>query len=146
MTPERQERSRKKKLLEKARLHWTECQSDTAEKENRERGKEDAIFSAGGEAGEQWHPAVWEARHQQGKERPCVTVNKCQSLLHKIENEVRENKISIKIKNWNMLNDFFLPMITSIKMILLLYIYFMLDPTNRLSVVNTLFLQNKHLN
>jgi hypothetical protein len=84
-------------LLAQARKHWVECSSDPIERENRDRGKQDAKFSAGGDDGAQWHPEVWAERHTPGRLRPCITVNKMGAFLHQVENEVRQNKIAIRI-------------------------------------------------
>src|SRR5215467_3994359 len=87
----------KEDLLKQARAHWQECTSEGTERDNRQRGREDARFSAGGDDGAQWNPQVWEDRHTAGKIRPCITINKMGAFLHQVENEVRQNKIAIRI-------------------------------------------------
>ena len=87
----------KEDLLEQARCHWAEATSDSNERRNRDRGREDAKFSAGGDDGTQWNPEIWADRHTAGRVRPCITINKMEAFLHQVENEVRQNKVAIQI-------------------------------------------------
>lgn len=83
--------NRKEQLLEQARRHWKECTSDTAERENRERGRQDAAFAMG----QQWDEADKRQRDAEG--RPSLVMNKITGFLHMVENEARRNRISIVV-------------------------------------------------
>jgi hypothetical protein len=78
-------------LLKQAREHWEECSTDEAEVENRIRGREDARFAAG---------LQWDERTKHERDivrRPALVFNRMPGFLHQVENEVRRNKIAIKI-------------------------------------------------
>ena len=78
-------------LLQQARAHWKECTSNQSERDNRERGREDAAFAAG----DQWSPE--DQRQRALDRRPCLVMNKVQGFLHMVENEQRRNRVSIII-------------------------------------------------
>lgn len=84
-------KERHEQLLAQARQHWKECTNDFAERDNRERGRQDALFAAG----EQWEEKDKQQREQQG--RPCLVFNRMQGFLHMVENEQRRNRTSIVI-------------------------------------------------
>lgn len=56
--------------------------------------KEENNFSLG----EQWNATTKSNRSQAGKERPCLTVNKIDPLVHRIVNEAKQNKMQGNVK------------------------------------------------
>lgn len=78
-------------LLKQARAHWRECTEDQAERDNRERGREDAAFAAG----KQWDERTELDRKLNG--RPVLVFNRMPGFLHQVTNEARRNKIAITI-------------------------------------------------
>jgi len=56
--------------------------------------KEDNDFSLG----EQWDEISKNLRTQPGQERPCLTVNKIDPLVHRIVNEAKQQKLEAKVK------------------------------------------------
>lgn len=91
MDDKAREKDRHDKLLTQARAHWKECTDDSAERENRERGREDAAFAMG----QQWDEQ--DLRNRERQKRPCLTFNRMNGFLHMVENEQRRNRASIII-------------------------------------------------
>lgn len=56
--------------------------------------KEENNFSLG----EQWDASTKSNRSQTGKERPCLTINKIDPLVHRIVNEAKQNSMSGTVK------------------------------------------------
>jgi len=70
-----------------------------AERENRSTYLEDYRFSIGDEENNyQWDPDAHAARTAKGVDRPCITVNKVNGTAKLITNQIRQNKVSIKVK------------------------------------------------
>ncbi len=63
--------------------------------------KEDNDFSLG----EQWDDGVKRSRSIQGKERPCLTVNKIDPLVHRIVNEAKQQKLAAEVKPVDDVSD-----------------------------------------
>jgi hypothetical protein len=78
----------KEKFLAQARKRFEQDIAD--EKDLREEYSKNVRF----EAGEQWDPAVKEARIKSG--RPALTFPRCHTFSQKVANEARQNKAEIK--------------------------------------------------
>lgn len=85
------DKSGRDELLQRIRARWRECTSDSAERENRQRGRDDAAFAAG----KQWREEDLRQRELDG--RPSLIFNKMTGFLHMVENEQRRNRISIVV-------------------------------------------------
>lgn len=56
--------------------------------------KEDNNFSLG----EQWDKATQSNRQIQGKERPCLVINKIDPMVHRIVNTAKQQKLTVEVK------------------------------------------------
>lgn len=86
-------------LLQEIRDRYELCQNDEAERLNRDSFLEDTAF----ENGKQWDEDVERERNSDG--RPCLVINKTQSIVKQILGDARQNKINIKVKPVDGVND-----------------------------------------
>lgn len=84
------EKSADETLLEEARKRFKLCEE--AERENRAEAIDDLEFLAGN----QWPEDVKRQRDEDG--RPCHTVNILPSHVKQVENDIRQNRPSIKVR------------------------------------------------
>lgn len=66
--------------------------ADDAESENRENALDDVKF---GKLGEQWPDAVKQQRDLE--QRPCLTINRMNSVIRQVVNDSRQNRPAIKV-------------------------------------------------
>ena len=81
-----------KDIVEMFEAHFT--RSEDKFSNVKKNWKEDNDFSMG----EQWDAVSRNLRSQEGQERPCLTVNKIDPLVHRIVNEAKQQKLEAKVK------------------------------------------------